>query len=108
MRRVFTLATAIPLVKNGLLLVDELETAIHTDALEKTFDWLVKSGVRHNVQLFATTHSLEAVDALLKACDESVDLVVYRLQKGKEHTTTTRFNKELLKQLREELGLEVR
>lgn len=108
LRRVFTLATAIPLVKNGLLLVDELETAIHTDALEKTFDWLVKSGVRHNVQLFATTHSLEAVDALLKACDESVDLVVYRLQKGKEHTTTTRFNKELLKQLREELGLEVR
>lgn len=108
LRRVFTFATAIPLARNGLLLVDELEIAIHTDALKKTFGWLVKACAQNDVQLFATTHSLEAVDAVLAACDGSVDLVTYRLQKGAEQTTTTTFNKELLTQLREELGLEVR
>ncbi len=108
LRRVFTLATAIPMASNGLLLIDELEIAIHTRALEKTFDWLVKACIQNNVQLFATTHSLETVDAVLEACDGSVDLVGYRLQKGHEETTATRFDKELLKQLREELGLEVR
>ena len=38
LRRVFTLAAAISGVRGGLLLVDELEMAIHTGALEKTFE----------------------------------------------------------------------
>ena len=108
LRRVFTLATTIPQVKNGLMLVDELETAIHTRALERTFGWLIKACVQNNVQLFATTHSIEALDTVIEVSRESVDLVGYRLQKGKERITITRFEKELLTLLREELGVEVR
>ena len=108
LRRMFTLASAIPTVKEGLLLVDELETAIHTRALEKAFDWLVKTCVQNNVQLFATTHSLETVDAVLDAGGGDVDLVTYRLQNGEDQTTAKRFNKKLLARLRENLGQEVR
>lgn len=108
LRRVFTLATSIPRVKNGLLLIDELETAIHTKALEKTFGWLVNACVSNNVQLFATTHSLEAVDAILDAARNQADFVVYRLQQDEERTTAVRFDKEMVVRLREELGMEIR
>jgi len=108
LRRVFTLATTIPRVKGGLLLVDELETAIHTRALEKTFDWLIKACIHNNVQLFATTHSLEALDAIIEVARDSADLVVYRLQQDKEQTNANRFDKDMIIRLREELGQEVR
>ena len=76
LRRVFTLASAIPGAKDGLLLIDELEIAVHTRMLEKTFNWLVEFCCQYNVQLFATTHSLEAVDAIIDACkDKDIDLV---------------------------------
>jgi AAA domain, putative AbiEii toxin, Type IV TA system len=108
LRRVFTLAATIPRVRGGLLLIDELETAIHTKALEKTFDWLVKACTRNNIQLLATTHSLEALDAILEASREQADFVVYRLQQGEGQTTAKRFDKEMTIQLREELGMEMR
>ncbi|GHO93182.1 hypothetical protein KSF_032300 [Reticulibacter mediterranei] len=108
LRRVFTLATSIPRVKNGLLLIDELETAIHTTALEKTFSWLVNVCVSNNVQLFATTHSLEAVDAILDAARDQTDFVAYRLQQDEERTNVVRFDKETVVRLREELGMEIR
>jgi AAA domain, putative AbiEii toxin, Type IV TA system len=109
LRRVFTLASAIPGVKDGLLLVDELEIAVHSRMLEKTFSWLVKACYQFNVQLFATTHSLEAIDAMIEACkDEAIDIVSYRLQKGDAQTTTKRFDKKYLTRLREELGVDLR
>jgi|GraSoiStandDraft_2_1057267.scaffolds.fasta_scaffold232836_1 energy-coupling factor transporter ATP-binding protein EcfA2 len=108
LRRVFTLATSIPRARNGLLLIDELETAIHTKALEKTFDWLVEACVSNNIQLLATTHSLEALDTILDVSRENADFVVYRLQQDEKQTTAKRFDKEMTLRLREELGMEMR
>jgi hypothetical protein len=108
LRRIFTLAVTIPRVRGGLLLIDELETSIHTTALEKTFDWLVKACMSNHIQLFATTHSLEALDAILEVSRENTELVVYRLQHDDKQTTTTRFDKEITLRLREELGMELR
>lgn len=109
LRRVFTLASAIPGAKDGLLLIDELEIAVHTRMLEKTFNWLVEFCRQYNVQLFATTHSLEAIDAIIDACkDKDIDLVAYRLQQSDTQTTTKRFDKSDLEQLREELGVDPR
>jgi AAA15 family ATPase/GTPase len=108
LRRIFTLATAIPRVRNGFLLIDELETSIHTEALEKTFEWLVKACVDNNVQLLATTHSLEALDATAEVSRELADFIVYRLQQEKEQTVARRFDKATVLRLREELGMELR
>lgn len=109
LRRVFTLASAILGAKNGLLLIDELEIAVHTRMLAKTFNWLVDFCCQYNVQLFATTHSLEAIDAIIDACkNKEVDLVGYRLQRDDAQITTKRFDKKYLEQLREELGVDLR
>ena len=108
LRRVFTLATTIPRVRGGFLLIDELETAIHARALERTFAWLVKACLDNQVQLFATTHSLEALDIVTEVSRESANLVVYRLERMNQQTVAKRFDKAMVLQLREELGMELR
>lgn len=107
MRRALLIATIIPLCRDGILLIDELETAIHTQLLPHVFRWLVQACVENNIQLFTTTHSLEAVDTILEVSD-TADLVSYRLQQRDVATTAKRFDKELLTRLREDLGREVR
>ncbi len=107
MRRALTFALAIPKAKNGLLLVDEIETAIHVSALQELYSWLVKICQRNAIQLFVTTHSLEAVDALLNTHTEPYEgLVTYVLSAGGQ--TVKRLNGELLNRLRNERGLDVR
>lgn len=110
-RRILTIASGILQSKNGLLLIDEIETAIHAKLLQKFFDWLVKTCKMYNVQLIATTHSLEAVDSILLAEKESLnELTTYRLDKDPNDGATIekRFIGENLYDLRYELGQDVR
>ncbi|NNC03114.1 AAA family ATPase [Corallococcus exiguus] len=109
MRRVLLMGVSLATVQGGILLVDEIESAIHTRALDASFRWLIQACQRLDVQLFATTHSLEAVDALLAASTSSSDdLVVYRLESKDGNTRAKRFSQDQLTVLREELGQEIR
>ena len=108
MRRVLLLGVMLATVRGGILLVDEIESAIHVEALDKSFRWLRRACADLDVQLFATTHSLEAVDALLTAGGADDDLVLYRLTQREATTRIKRFSGEDLRVLREELGQEVR
>lgn len=87
----------------GVLLVDELEVGMHASVLRDVFRWLWHACETAKVQLFATTHSLEAVDCILEAVPDR-DLVLYRLEGGKAR----RFDGETLRMARVELGQEVR
>jgi AAA15 family ATPase/GTPase len=87
----------------GVLLIDEIEVGMHTSVLSGVFDWIVSACLESGVQLFATTHSLEAVDAMLEGTDKQ-NLVLYRIRDGKSR----RFGGELLRMSRLELGQEVR
>ncbi|MDI1433881.1 AAA family ATPase [Polyangium sorediatum] len=108
-RRALLFALAIPSVAGGVLLIDELETAIHVSALGHVFRWLLDACTKHDVQVFATTHSLEALDAIL-AVDPTPeeDIVAYRLEREGEQTTARRYGEDLLKRIRYERGLDVR
>ncbi len=107
-RRLLFIALTIAKLKDGILLIDELETAIHTEALVPSFSWLVKWCRKMNVQLFATTHSLETVDAMLAASESKNDLVLYRLYQKDMQTKVLRIDQAKLGRVRENLGLEVR
>lgn len=107
-RRLLFIALTLAKVQGGVLLVDEIETAIHTEALRSSFAWIVQWCQRLEVQLFATTHSLEAIDALLDASDSDTDLVLYRLEKRESQTQAVRLERKRLQRLREDLGQEVR
>lgn len=107
LRRVLLLGVTLATVHGGVLLVDEIETAIHFEALDKAFRWLRRAAKDLDVQVFATTHSLEAVDALLMAGDDE-SLAAYRLSMHESGVSAQRFSGSKLRRLREELGQEVR
>lgn len=107
-RRLLHIALKLASVRGGIFLIDELESTIHTEALQNSFSWLVKWCKEMDVQLFATTHSLEAVDALLEVTEYESDLVLYRLEPKEMQTRVVRHDWDRLKRLREELGQEVR
>ena len=63
----------------------------------------------HDVQLFATTHSLEALDAMLKSEAVRRDgIVAFRLPQAGAEEKPARFSGEMLHRLRYERGLDVR
>ena len=104
LRRALHLAMVLAEVEpGGVLLIDEIEVGMHTSVLSGVFDWIVKTCRDSGIQLFATTHSLEAVDAML-AGTEKQDLVLYRIREGRAR----RLDGELLRMSRMELGQEVR
>jgi hypothetical protein len=109
-RRVLLMALAVPRAAGGALFIDEIETAIHVTALSTVFRWMVAACRQHDVQLFLTTHSLEALDAILRAdaAPGEEDIVGYRLERDGAETHARRFGEGLLKRLRFERGLEVR
>ena len=70
LQKALLLSIVISLAKDGVLLIDEIETAVHTSALPKVFSFLVNACNRLKVQLFITTHSLEAIDKLLASASD--------------------------------------
>lgn len=108
-RRVLTYALALFRCQDGgVLLIDEIETAIHYSALREVYAWLVRACEQYNVQLFVTTHSLEAIDALLDATPEKLDTTYFRLFDIGQGPQVIRFSETELRTLRHELGDEVR
>lgn len=43
MKKAILLMSAVIRAKDGVLLLDEFETAIHTSAMEKTFKWILQT-----------------------------------------------------------------
>lgn len=110
LRRVVLLASTMMSLKGGgVLLIDEVETGIHTTALERVFAWLTPLARELDVQVIATTHSLEAVDAVMASVGESVDdLATYRLEQREDKTRVKRIAGDVLHRLRFDRGMDVR
>jgi len=108
-RAVLLAGTIFSLKDGGILLIDEIETGIHISKLHRIFAWLIQIARQLHVQVVATTHSLEAVDALaLSTLDGHSDLVTYHLDQTEGETRTKRIDGDLLHRLRSERGLDVR
>ena len=106
LKRTLFMALTLLSVENGVLLIDEIETSIHVSALQKIFSWLVKSCQKREIQLFLTTHSLEAIDAIIQSDIEQNELVAFHLNGQKQ--SPQRIYGNLLHRLRYERGLDVR
>lgn len=109
LRRAVLLSSTLHTLRGGLLLIDEIETGIHISALARVFRWLMDAARRFDVQVVATTHSLEALDGMINAADERVeDLVTFHLEADDSRTHVKRIEGEVLRRLRTKRGLDVR
>lgn len=95
LKKVVYLSSVIVEAKGGILLIDEIETALHYSAMEEVFKWIIEAANSYKVQIFATTHSQEALDALLESAmefkgeeylQESINIIT--LKKGDEYYET--------------------
>lgn len=110
-KKVIALANGIVGSENGVLLIDEIETSIHKSAMKEVFSWIVEACKRFNVQLFFTTHSIEAVDDILnsnsKIIEENMARVI-TLKKKDDVTVGRILTGEKVVQLRNDYEAELR
>lgn len=109
MKKAILLMSAVVKAKNGVLLLDEFETAIHTSAMNKTFRWILETCKKLNVQVFMTSHSKEAIDKVLKCSpDLHDDITVFTMYKDEEGVAVRRLNAVKAIEVQDEMGLELR
>lgn len=109
MYKAFFIATSALLSKDGILLIDEIETGIHGRALNSFIEKLLKVCAVNNVQIFLTTHSLETIDIILNNCrDQLDDVALYHIRNEKSKTIAKRYGGSKLLALRNEIGFDVR
>ena len=81
MLRVLQLALKLFAAKGGLLLIDEFENGLHYSVQEKEWGLLFEVAERHNIQIFATTHSWDCIESFTKVAvaRTETDGVLFRL-----------------------------
>lgn len=67
--RIFSIVLAIANFPEGVVLIDEIENGLHFSALQKLWRAVHEVAVKTDVQILATTHSLECVQAALSAAE---------------------------------------
>ena len=89
MTRVARLLLAIYTVTDGVVMVDEIENGIHYSSAQKVWSAIADAAERARVQVFATTHSFECIEAAHKALGDK--LMFHRIEEdreGKSHCVT--------------------
>lgn len=112
-KKVLVLSNAIAKAAGGILLIDEIETAIHKKYYDDIFRFIVKACKAFDVQVFITTHSLEAIDGLLATQDyeeqkEEDSISVVTLKRENNNTYSRVLSGREVAQNREAFGFEVR
>lgn len=108
LQRVFEIALLLGYCKNGILCVDEIDSAIHKSLLTKFTEFIQKTAKDFNVQVFLTTHSKECIDAFVENDYPDDDLTAYALSEKDEQIICRFIEGNKLKQLVESINLDIR
>ena len=111
-KRIVNIAGGIAAAHDGILLIDEFETAIHVKNYQDIFRFLQLACKQYKVQLFITTHSIEAIDALLSfddvLNDNNISFITLRKDEETGKTLSRTLSGNEVKENREKFGFEVR
>ncbi len=86
MSKLLGLSLAFVQCKDGILLIDEIENGLHYSALVDVWKLIFKTAKDLNVQVFATTHSKDCIEAFTQAAidDEESEGMLIRLERNKD------------------------
>ncbi|AWK84899.1 AAA family ATPase [Azospirillum thermophilum] len=86
--RMLSMALALVRAKDGVLLVDEIDTGLHYTVMDKMWTLIAKTAEALNVQVFATTHSQDCVHSLASICRRDVEagsrVTIQRIEPGQQ------------------------
>jgi len=98
MLRTLGIALALVNAKDGLLLIDEFENGLYYAVQPDLWRFIFQVARRLNVQVFATTHSWDCIEAFQKAtrADQEDEGLLIRLESKKGEITATLYDKQEL------------
>ena len=101
----FGLALALVNAKNGILLIDEIESGLHYSVHLKVWQLIFKIASQLNIQVVATSHSWDAIEAFQEAANKDVEkgLLIRLARKGEEIIPTLFSEEELAIATREHI-----
>lgn len=98
LNRLFGIVLSLVNAKDGLLLVDEFENGMHHSVQLDAWRAIFRLAARLNIQVFATSHSWDAIEAFQKAAAETPEHgVLVRLTRKGEHIVPTVYCEEDLR-----------
>jgi AAA15 family ATPase/GTPase len=110
MMQLLGIALSLVSCENGILLIDEIETGLHYSILPDVWKLIFKTAKDLNVQVFATTHSKDCIEAFTQAAidDEESEGMLIRLERNKSDKIIAKiFDEESLETI-ERRDIEVR
>lgn len=98
LKRLLALALHLFSARGGFLLVDEIDTGLHHSVMVNMWKLVIETARRLDVQVFATSHSLDCVHALAWVREQNPDLAsdvtMHRVEK--DATKTVAFSSDEL------------
>ena len=95
--RLFGIVLSLVNAKDGCLLIDEFENGLHHTVQENAWRMIFKLAAELNVQVFATTHSVDAVLAFQQvSCDVPENGALIRLARRGQSIVATVFDEDEL------------
>ncbi len=74
MRRLLALSLSLARTRNGILLIDEIDTGLHYSIMGDMWTLVAEAARRYDIQVFATTHSFDCVRGLDWLCRHRPEL----------------------------------
>jgi hypothetical protein len=108
MQRVFQIGLLFAAHAGGIVLIDELENALHTNVIIAFSRMVQELAVRFDVQVFLTTHSKETIDAFFLNDYRTGDVSTFLLRKEEARIAVRRFDGDTLKRAIEAGDVDIR
>lgn len=105
-RRLLAVALALSAAKNGYLFIDEIDVGLHYSAMTKLWELILDSAMRNNIQVFASTHSIDCLRGLKNSIENNADrrnaVALHAVVSGS--TVSTRYSgNEIMTAIRQEI-----
>lgn len=93
-QHILSIALALENARDGILLIDEIENGIHYNALFEVWQLIFRIAHRLNIQVFATTHGWDCLEAFQAAAqeDQHEEALLIRLDRRKHGITAILFD----------------
>lgn len=108
LQRIFQIGLLFAYAKDGVVLIDEFENAIHFSLLRDFTRFVQELAVKFNVQVFLTSHSKECVDAFAQNGHNRDDFAAYALRGSAADAQCYRYPGEQLEGLIEAVDIDLR
>ncbi len=98
--RLLSIILAISVTQNGIVLIDEIENGFHYSSQEILWKAIFESAKEFNVQIFATTHSLESVKVFSSSYSQvtqnSDNIRLYRIERKNDKFRAVKYDYKTL------------